>query len=262
MIKWEGRSVILKGSLSLKLELAADKKQCSDWMWSMDNTHIYDYASSFPFWDNNPRYMYSLSCWTQWRGADILDFSAVCPLIRTWTTELHIASLRWCMGCNLNISGISCSQVRRMKLLTRMLVCIVSLLAKLLPSVPGLELANAEPMKTIEDHLHLFKIVTLINMDCFEELWGLTQIAHSWRQSAVDYVRVSVLGQTQGTRMCHLLWMSHFQQDKAIFLWAQWDHEQSKGMFSGSFSQDLLPGIHAFPIHAVPTPIQINCVWS
>lgn len=44
------------------------------------------------------------------------------------------------------------------------------------------------------------------------------------------------------------------KQEEAIFLRAQQDHERSKERFSGSFGRDLLPGMHASPIHAVPKP--------
>jgi hypothetical protein len=41
---------------------------------------------------------------------------------------------------------------------------------------------------------------------------------------------------------------------EADFLHAQRDQERHAGRFSGSFGRDLLPGMHASPVHAVPKP--------
>jgi hypothetical protein len=42
--------------------------------------------------------------------------------------------------------------------------------AKPLPSVPTYELSNIEAMRTIKDHPTLFKIITPINIDLFEQM--------------------------------------------------------------------------------------------
>lgn len=44
------------------------------------------------------------------------------------------------------------------------------------------------------------------------------------------------------------------KKEEVKFLQKQWDHEHMKGRFSGSFSRDLLPGMHTLPIHVVPKP--------
>lgn len=42
--------------------------------------------------------------------------------------------------------------------------------ARPLPKVPAEEFNNTKALQTIKDNTHLFKIVTPINVDCFEEL--------------------------------------------------------------------------------------------
>jgi hypothetical protein len=128
--------------------------------------------------------------------------------------------------------------------------------AKPLPTVPAHELSNTAAMNTIKDNPDLFKIITMINVDLFERLlrnhpnrpfvdsvcrglregfWPWANTHHECYPSVVD----ESLGMPRDIK----------QQN---FLRTQRDHERSKGRFSGSFGRDLLPGMHASPIHAVP----------
>jgi hypothetical protein len=130
--------------------------------------------------------------------------------------------------------------------------------AKPLPSVPMKELANIHAMSTIRDHPHLFSIITPINVDRFEELLethpnrpfiesvcrGLREGFWPWADTHYEMYPIIVdeaLGMPK-------------KEEETDFLRKQRDHERAKGRFSGSFDQDLLPGMHVSPIHMVPKP--------
>ena len=113
-------------------------------------------------------------------------------------------------------------------------------------------------MRTINSHPDLFKIVTPINVDRFESLL------------ATHPNRLFVESVCKGLREGFWPWADTHQGEypsivdealdtpesgpEADFLRAQRDHKRLTGRFSGSFSQDLLPGMHASPAHAVPKP--------
>ena len=130
--------------------------------------------------------------------------------------------------------------------------------AKPLPAVPAIELANVIAMNTIKNNHHLFKIVTPINVDRFEELLkshpnqpfvesvcrGLREGFWPWADTHYN-TYLSIVDESLGMPK---------KKEEIDFLQKQRDHERYKGRFSGSFSRDLLPGMHTSPIHVVPKP--------
>ena len=127
-----------------------------------------------------------------------------------------------------------------------------------LPHPPLRELSNHDAMNTIRDNPHLFKIVTLINVNRFKEL-----LKTHPNQPFVKSVCVS---------LCEGFWpWANTQKEEypatwdfserplkteleAGFLRDQRDVEISAGRYSESFSTDLLPGMYSTLIHAVPKP--------
>jgi hypothetical protein len=124
--------------------------------------------------------------------------------------------------------------------------------------VPPKELANLEASKTIEENPNLFKIVTPINVNRFENLLKthpncpfIESVCKGLREGF--WLWADTQFETYPTPVDESLGMPP-SYNKADFLREQRDHKCSKGRFSGSFGQDLLPGMHASPIHAVPKP--------
>ena len=127
---------------------------------------------------------------------------------------------------------------------------------KPLPTVPLYELNNTEAMKMIKDNPNLFKIITPINVNKFEELLAshpncpfiesVCRGLHEglWLWADIQYKMYPCI-------IDELLGMPQ-KKEEAGLLWLQHDHEHSKGRFSGPFGQDLLPGMYASPIHVVP----------
>jgi hypothetical protein len=131
-------------------------------------------------------------------------------------------------------------------------------IAKPLPTIPPFELENAEAVNTIKDNPELFKIITPVNVDRFEELLK-THPNRPFVESVCKGLREGFWpwANTQHGTYPHIVDESlgmPQKKEEVDFLRAQRDHERSKGRFSGPFGRDLLPGMHASPIHAVPKP--------
>ena len=127
-----------------------------------------------------------------------------------------------------------------------------------LPRPPLRELSNHDVMNTICDNPHLFKIVTPINVNRFEEL-----LKTHPNQPFVKYVCVSLRegfwpwANTQKEEYPATWDFSEHPPKtelEAGFLRDQRDVEISAGRYSESFGTDLLPGMYSTPIHAVPKP--------
>ena len=127
---------------------------------------------------------------------------------------------------------------------------------KPLPTVPRSEFGNIEAMRTIKDNHNLFKIVTPVNVNGFERLL-VTHPNHAFMESVCRGLRegfwpwVETQYEAYPCVVDESLGMPQSEKE-GEFLWLQCEHEHSKGRFSGPFSQDLLPGMHTSPIHAVP----------
>jgi hypothetical protein len=127
-----------------------------------------------------------------------------------------------------------------------------------LPSPPQSELDDPVVKQTIAEHPELFKIVTPINVDRFEELLrdhpnpafvasvcrGLREGFWPWADTHKDGYPVTHDASLPPPR----------DQREADFLESQRQEEIAKGRFSPSFGPDLLPGMYSMPIHAVPKP--------
>jgi len=128
-----------------------------------------------------------------------------------------------------------------------------------LPPPPDVELANPVVISTIKSHPHLFKIVTPINVDRFEDLLS----AHP-NQPLVQSI-------CQGLR--HGFWPPGANTQSGIypethdaslpkpsdtvrasFMNNQRDIKVQKGRFSPPFGSSLLPGMYCMPIHAISKP--------
>ena len=125
-----------------------------------------------------------------------------------------------------------------------------------LPRPPLNELDDPIVSKTIRDHPELFKIVTPINVDVFEDY-----LSH---HPNPDFVQSVCTGLCEG----FWPWADTHQRGypdthdanreppddllKLQFLRDQLATERSKDRFSESFGRDLLPGMYCMPIHAVP----------
>jgi hypothetical protein len=127
-----------------------------------------------------------------------------------------------------------------------------------LPRPPPEEFTNSGAISTIEQYPHLFRIVTPINVDRFEEL-----LATHPNQPFVKSVCVSFhegfwpWAYTQKETYPET-WDFSARPPKtereADFLRAQRDAEIEAGRYSEGFGTELLPGMYSTPIHAVPKP--------
>ena len=127
-----------------------------------------------------------------------------------------------------------------------------------LPRPPPEEFNNTEALSTIKLNPHLFRIVTPINVNRFEEL-----LAPHPNQPFVQSVCISLRegfwpwANTQ-RESYPVTWDFSDRPPKtereAEFLRAQRDAEIAAGRYSEGFGTDLLPGMYSTPIHAVPKP--------
>jgi hypothetical protein len=130
--------------------------------------------------------------------------------------------------------------------------------AKPLPRPPLSEILNSVSSKTIAEHPDLFQIRTPINVDVFESLLkdhpnplfvksvceGLREGFWPWADTLSD-----------GFPVTHDEARPMPSDDKqARFIREQCSLEQSKGRYSRSFGTELLDGMYAMPIYAVPKP--------
>jgi hypothetical protein len=127
-----------------------------------------------------------------------------------------------------------------------------------LPRPPPEEFSNTDAMSTIKQNPHLFRIITPINVDRFQEL-----LATHPNQPFVESVCVSLRegfwpwAHTQ-IESYPVTWDFSDRPPKtereAGFLRAQRDAEVAAGRYSEGFGTELLPGMYSTPIHAVPKP--------
>jgi hypothetical protein len=134
-------------------------------------------------------------------------------------------------------------------------------IAPLLPSIPENELTKRSALDTIAAHPHLFKIVTPIR---YNRLSALLR-SHPNRplvDCVVDgfhqgfYPGFDTTGHNVPDTIDNSsIYAPHDPSSpEAAFLRAQRDEEIRLGRYSESFGTELLPGMIAQPIHAVPKP--------
>ncbi|TEB31528.1 hypothetical protein FA13DRAFT_1595492, partial [Coprinellus micaceus] len=123
-----------------------------------------------------------------------------------------------------------------------------------LPSPPLSVLHDPIVSTTINENPHLFRIVTPVNIDRFEQLLAthpnqpfVSSVVRSLREGFWPFANIpkhypTTLDESNPPPTNP----KHVQ-----FLRDQRDIELSKGRYSGGF-HGLLPGMHAMPLHAVP----------
>jgi hypothetical protein len=127
-----------------------------------------------------------------------------------------------------------------------------------LPRPPPEEFANLDAMTTICENPHLFKLVTPINIDRFEELLGthpnvpfVESVCTSLREGFWPWANTQ-------KREYPITWDFSDRPPKteleAGFLRDQRDVEIAAGRYSEGFGKNLLPGMYSTPIHAIPKP--------
>ncbi|KZT22419.1 hypothetical protein NEOLEDRAFT_661863 [Neolentinus lepideus HHB14362 ss-1] len=127
------------------------------------------------------------------------------------------------------------------------------------PDVPEHERGNLTALRTIALHPELFKVVTPINVDRFEELLCthpnqplVKSVCKGLREGFWPYADTS--GETRpetwdGSSERELRDPAHL-----AFVKEQRDQEVRLGRFSEAFGPDLLPGMSSTPIWVVPKP--------
>jgi hypothetical protein len=127
-----------------------------------------------------------------------------------------------------------------------------------LPRPPPEEFADRDTESTIRQNPHLFRIVTPINVQCFEDL-----LKTHPNRAFVESVCVSLRegfwpwANTQKEEYPNTWDFSDRPpktEREADFLRSQRDVEVEAGRYSESFGEDLLPGMYSTPVHAVPKP--------
>ena len=126
-----------------------------------------------------------------------------------------------------------------------------------LPCPPLSELSNPIISQTISENLSLFKIITPINVNRFEDLLSdhpnqpfVRSICSGLREGFWPWADTL----KEGYPVIHDGSRTPTETKKAKFICDQRDIEIGKGRFSTSFGTDLLPGMYSMPVHAVPKP--------
>ena len=131
-------------------------------------------------------------------------------------------------------------------------------IAQPLASIPDKECENCLANKTINNHPHLFKVDTPIDVSMFERLLvrhpnslfvksvvdGLRNGFWPWADTHIgDYPDMldENLGDPKG-------------ENESNFICEQRDKEIALGRFSESFGKELLPGMYSMLVHVVPKP--------
>jgi hypothetical protein len=127
-----------------------------------------------------------------------------------------------------------------------------------LPRPPPEEFTNREAESTIRQYPHLFRIITPINVQRFEDL-----LQSHPNRPFVESVCVSLRegfwpwANTQKEEYPNTWDFSDRPpktEHEADFLRGQRDTEIDAGRYSESFGSKLLPGMYSTPVHAVPKP--------
>lgn len=127
-----------------------------------------------------------------------------------------------------------------------------------LPQVPLDELNNEVVSQTIRDHTHLFGIVTPINISRLQSLL-INHPNQAFVASIVNGLRHGFWPWAETHHITYPTTQDYyrhrdFEPHIAQFLRDQRDEEIRLQRFSPAFGSDLLPGMYAMPIHAIPKP--------
>lgn len=126
------------------------------------------------------------------------------------------------------------------------------------PRPPENELNNVVALKTIAQHQHLFKIVTPINVDHFEQLL-ITHPNQRFVRSVCIALREGFWPWARTDGLSHpATWDNSDKplrnEAYQVFVREQRDIEVKLGQFSPAFGSKLLPGMYSMPIWVVPKP--------
>jgi hypothetical protein len=127
-----------------------------------------------------------------------------------------------------------------------------------LPRPPAEEYENHDALSTIKSNPHLFRIVTPINVDRFEQLLS-SHPNKPFVQSVCTSLREGFWPWAKTQKEEYpVTWDFSDRPPKtereADFLRSQRDIELAQDRYSEGFGTDLLPGMYSTPIHAVPKP--------
>ena len=127
-----------------------------------------------------------------------------------------------------------------------------------LPRPSTQEYSNLDAMNTVRNNPHLFKIVTPINVDRFEELLEthpnkpfVQSVCTSFHEGFWPWANTQ---KEEYPATWDFSERPPKTERKAGFLRDQRDIEIEAGRYSESFGTELLPGMYSTPIHAVPKP--------
>ena len=127
-----------------------------------------------------------------------------------------------------------------------------------LPRPSTQEYSNLDAMNTVRNNPHLFKIVTPINVDRFEELLEthpnkpfVQSVCTSFREGFWPWANTQ---KEEYPATWDFSERPPKTEREAGFLRDQRDIEIEAGRYSESFGTELLPGMYSTPIHAVPKP--------
>jgi len=125
------------------------------------------------------------------------------------------------------------------------------------PEPPPEERQGSAAAHTIATYPHLFRVVTPINVDRFEQLLEdhpnpafVASVCHALHEGFWPWAVTDAYPSTNDNSMR----TSKKTEVQAAFVDSQVREEIRLGRFSESFGTDLLPGMHSVPIHVVPKP--------
>jgi hypothetical protein len=127
-----------------------------------------------------------------------------------------------------------------------------------LPRPPPEEFANLEAESTIRQNPHLFRIITPINVQRFEELLQthpnkpfVESVCISFREGFWPWANTQ---KEEYPSTWDFSDRPPKTECEAVFLRDQRDVEVKAGRYSESFGHKLLPGMYSTPVHAIPKP--------
>jgi hypothetical protein len=130
--------------------------------------------------------------------------------------------------------------------------------ARPLPRPPITEFSNRSATKTVSDNPDLFQVRTPVKVDVFEDLLK-DHPNPSFVKSVCTGLREGFWPWADSVNLSYPLTHDESRpmpadETQCTFIRDQCLKEMHKGYFSESFGSDLLPGMYAMPIYAVPKP--------
>ncbi|KZS92195.1 hypothetical protein SISNIDRAFT_400947, partial [Sistotremastrum niveocremeum HHB9708] len=127
-----------------------------------------------------------------------------------------------------------------------------------IPTVPIAIRNDPVIQRTLRDNPSLFKIITPINVDRFEQLLAshpnrplVQSVCAGFRDGFWPFARYNLCDYPETLDLSD---RPLKDERHTLFVEDQRDEELRKGRFSPSFGKDLLPGMYSMPIGVVPKP--------